>query len=153
MTHNESHIGDKIKKFRTINNISQNDLANKINVSRQTISKWENNKNTPSFYYIEEICKKYKLNINSFIDGNSSINLYPITLKLILQIYAIIIGISSWIFPELVILNFINYITFKYFLKMSKLEMIIVNIFCIFYLITFIIYYKFYKELFIYHFS
>ena len=145
-------FGDIIKEIRKKEDLSQEEFATALNVSRQSVSQWENNKNTPSLYYIKKICKKYKVDINYFIEDKRDINLYPITLQIIIQIYAIVIGIASWIFPELVILNFINWLTFKCLLKMSKLEMTIVNIFCVFYLITFIIYYKFYKELFIYYF-
>ncbi|MDU5211575.1 MAG: helix-turn-helix transcriptional regulator, partial [Clostridium sp.] len=38
-------IGKQIKKYRTEIELSQEELAEKIFVSRQTISNWENNKN------------------------------------------------------------------------------------------------------------
>ena len=34
-------IGKNILKLRKLNNLSQEELANKLNVTRQTISKWE----------------------------------------------------------------------------------------------------------------
>lgn len=34
-------IGNTIKRLRAQNNISQRDMANKLNVSCQAISKWE----------------------------------------------------------------------------------------------------------------
>ena len=37
-------IGKQIKKYRTEMKFSQDELAEKIFVSRQTISNWENNK-------------------------------------------------------------------------------------------------------------
>lgn len=40
-------IGEQIKKYRTEMGLSQDRLAEKIFVSRQTISNWENNKNYP----------------------------------------------------------------------------------------------------------
>ena len=40
-------IGKQIKKYRTEMELSQDELAEKIFVSRQTISNWENNKNYP----------------------------------------------------------------------------------------------------------
>ena len=36
-------IGERIYDLRNRNNMSQGALADKLNVSRQTISKWENN--------------------------------------------------------------------------------------------------------------
>lgn len=40
-------IGNKIASLRRVNGISQDELAQKIYVSRQTISNWENNKTLP----------------------------------------------------------------------------------------------------------
>ena len=38
-------LSKQIKKYRTETNLSQEELADKIYVSRQTISNWENEKN------------------------------------------------------------------------------------------------------------
>lgn len=35
-------IGDNLKLYRTGHNLSQSDLADKLHVSRKTISGWEN---------------------------------------------------------------------------------------------------------------
>lgn len=40
-------LGNRIKKFRKKNNLSQDELADKIYTSRQTISNWENDKTYP----------------------------------------------------------------------------------------------------------
>ena len=40
-------IGNKIASLRRVNGISQDELAQQIYVSRQTISNWENNKTLP----------------------------------------------------------------------------------------------------------
>ena len=41
------NIGENIYKYRTANNMSQTDLANALEVSRQSVSKWENNSAVP----------------------------------------------------------------------------------------------------------
>ena len=40
-------IGSQIRRHRTEHGLSQDDLATKIYVSRQTISSWENDKTYP----------------------------------------------------------------------------------------------------------
>ena len=35
-------LGDKIKEYRKSSGLSQEELAEKLNVSRQAITKWEN---------------------------------------------------------------------------------------------------------------
>ncbi|MGG3450557.1 helix-turn-helix domain-containing protein [Domibacillus aminovorans] len=40
-------LGDKLKKLRQENGYSQNQLADKLHVTAQAVSKWENNKSVP----------------------------------------------------------------------------------------------------------
>ncbi|MDE7211230.1 MAG: helix-turn-helix domain-containing protein, partial [Lachnospiraceae bacterium] len=40
-------IGERIQNLRTINGLTQEQLAEKLNVSRQSISKWEMNQSVP----------------------------------------------------------------------------------------------------------
>lgn len=40
-------LSKQIRKYRTESNLSQEELADKVFVSRQTISNWENDKNYP----------------------------------------------------------------------------------------------------------
>ena len=43
----EMELGKQIKKHRQEAHLSQDELANRIYVSRQTISNWENDKSYP----------------------------------------------------------------------------------------------------------
>lgn len=49
-------IGSRIKKYREKQNISQEDLALKVYVSRQTISNWETNKSYPDIKSLTILC-------------------------------------------------------------------------------------------------
>ena len=42
------NIAEKIVLLRKKKGISQEELANELNTSRQAISKWENNRSTPT---------------------------------------------------------------------------------------------------------
>lgn len=50
-------FGQKIKKLRTESNLTQKDLADKMNVTFQTVSKWENDTNEPDITNIKELAK------------------------------------------------------------------------------------------------
>ena len=50
-------LGSQIKKYRNKLSLSQDALAEKIYVSRQTISKWENEKSYPDVNRLDEIEK------------------------------------------------------------------------------------------------
>ena len=49
----KSSIGKNIKKYRTARNLSQDEVAKRIGVTRQAISSWENERTEPSINDIE----------------------------------------------------------------------------------------------------
>lgn len=61
-------IAEKIKKLRKDNNMTQEDLAEKLNVSRQTISKWETNIVIPDADNIVSICKLFNITTDELLD-------------------------------------------------------------------------------------
>ena len=50
-------IGAKIVHLRIVNNISQDELSKMLMVSRQTLSKWENDETLPQVDKIRELCE------------------------------------------------------------------------------------------------
>ena len=60
-------FGDNLKKIRKMRKISQEELADKIGVSRQSISKWETGENHPSMTNIMCLCTIFKCNINELV--------------------------------------------------------------------------------------
>ena len=49
-------LGSKIVSLRNQHNLSQEKLAEELNVSRQAISNWERNKSEPDFSTLCKIC-------------------------------------------------------------------------------------------------
>ena len=45
-------FNEQIKRLRKENNLTQEEMAKKLNVTRQAISNWENNRNLPDFEMI-----------------------------------------------------------------------------------------------------
>lgn len=60
-------IGLQIKKFREQQNISQEELALKIFVSRQTISNWERNKSCPDVKSLIALSDIFNVSLDDFI--------------------------------------------------------------------------------------
>ena len=58
-------IGERLLKLRKERNISQEDLANVLDVSRQTISKWETDQSQPDFDKIIPLCEYLEMGKNS----------------------------------------------------------------------------------------
>lgn len=48
-------LGDQIKRLRISKNYSQVELARRLNVSKQSVSNWENNNITPSVDILKQI--------------------------------------------------------------------------------------------------
>ena len=59
-------IGEQIKELREKNNVSQEQLADAVDVSRQTVSRWENNENYPGVKKIRKMTLFFKLPENYF---------------------------------------------------------------------------------------
>lgn len=59
---------NKIKDLRIENNYTQEELANKIHISRQSISKWENGLSYPTKQSIELICEIFNVKISDLLD-------------------------------------------------------------------------------------
>ena len=49
------NIGEKIVNLRKENNLTQDELANKLNVSRQSISKWESGLSLPEISNLKSL--------------------------------------------------------------------------------------------------
>ena len=63
-------IGEKIVHLRIVNNISQEELAKNLKVSRQSLSKWENNDTLPPLNSIKDLCQIFKVSADELIDDN-----------------------------------------------------------------------------------
>lgn len=57
-------IGKIIKQLRSVHSLSQEDLAEQLGVSRQTISNWENDRTVPALDYMKKLCEEYQLSLD-----------------------------------------------------------------------------------------
>ena len=109
---NQDRISETIKKIRKENNITQKELADKLGVTYQAVSKWENGKNIPDIEIMKEICTEYNIDINELLDNKiEKKNKYK--LNIIILICIIIVLIIS-------VLLFINNKNDDYFKKISS---------------------------------
>lgn len=61
------NIGEKLFELRKTKNLTQDDVAEKLNVSRQSVSKWETNQSTPDFDKIVPLCELYGISPNELL--------------------------------------------------------------------------------------
>ncbi|MGO2678126.1 MAG: helix-turn-helix domain-containing protein [Lactococcus lactis] len=60
-------VGKRIREYRKIYNLSQEQLADKIFVSRQTVSNWENNKTYPDIQIIVSLSILFNVSLDELI--------------------------------------------------------------------------------------
>lgn len=65
-------FGDNLKLIRKSKKISQEELAFKLGVSRQSVSKWETGENYPSMFNIMCLCDIFKCKINNLVHESMS---------------------------------------------------------------------------------
>lgn len=66
-------LSSQIKKYRNALNLSQEELAEKIYVTRQTISNWENNKNYPDIHSLLLLSSLFNISLDQLIKGDIKI--------------------------------------------------------------------------------
>ena len=63
-------LGDNIKKYRKAGNLSQEELAEKINVTRQSISLWETGKTQPSIDILVKLSSVLGVTTDELLTGS-----------------------------------------------------------------------------------
>lgn len=64
------NIGEKIKKLRIGHEESQQKLAEELNVSFQSVSKWENNQSYPEISMLKLIAQHYQVSVDYLVNDN-----------------------------------------------------------------------------------
>jgi transcriptional regulator with XRE-family HTH domain len=63
------NIGERITAFRKEQNISQGDLAKKLNVSRQAVSKWEQGLSSPDTAKLIQLAEIFDIEVEFLATG------------------------------------------------------------------------------------
>ncbi len=74
-----NNLGERLYELRTGHDMSQGDLAEKLNVSRQTISKWENNMSIPELDKIIALSDVFGVSVDYIVKGEGEVIAEPLT--------------------------------------------------------------------------
>ena len=75
---NES-IGNRISKYRKAKGLTQEELAAKLGVSSQAVSKWENDASCPDIALLAQLCKTLGISTDELLTGNNNeVKLVPV---------------------------------------------------------------------------
>jgi hypothetical protein len=120
-------ISTQIKKYRNTMELSQEELAEKIYVTRQTISNWENGKSYPDIHSLLLLSSLFNVSLDQLIKGDIEIMKKEINKEEVAKFNNI-----SKLFTVLFVASIIAFIPLVVFLKIYG-----VVIWAILYLVTF----------------
>ena len=65
----QEKIGKFIQKLRKEKELTQQELANKLNVTDRAVSKWETGRGLPDLSIIKTLCEELDISINELLSG------------------------------------------------------------------------------------
>ena len=110
----KTELGKQIKKYRNELSLSQDDLAEKIYVTRQTISNWENDKSYPDVNSLVLRSEVFNISIDNLIKGDVEVMKEQISnedrmqFKRMSNIYGLLLFLS--IITPIPLAHFLGYI-------------------------------------------
>ncbi|WP_429971826.1 helix-turn-helix domain-containing protein [Fructilactobacillus sp. Tb1] len=108
------NFAKKLKETRIDKNYTQEELANKLNVSRKTLSGWENNRSVPDIATIKIIANKLDKTVPFFIDEENSVK------------HSKFNDVLNYLNMIILIINFITSYTPFHIIGLSTFEIIII---------------------------
>lgn len=79
--------GEKIQRLRSEQNLSQKELADKLEVSRQAIAKWETNRGIPDIENLKRIAQLFNVSIDYLVYEEESIQDYVMKIPIDIEQY------------------------------------------------------------------
>ncbi len=73
------NLGENIYQFRTGRSMSQGDLAEALEVSRQSVSKWENNSAVPELDKLMKMAAIFEITLDELVTGEERDNSAPVS--------------------------------------------------------------------------
>ena len=120
-------LGEKIREQRKQAGLSQEQLAEKLNVSRQAITKWETDKGIPDIANLIAISEEFGLSLDELIKGDHSVKKKIVSdssakkwhILVIVYLLAILIYIAYFaIFHHVLMIGFLIATLFMLFLEL-----------------------------------
>lgn len=67
------NFGERLFELRKSKKLSQEEVADKLNVTRQSVSKWETNQSMPDLDKIVPLCELFEVSTEELLTGNKAI--------------------------------------------------------------------------------
>lgn len=107
-------FGNKLLELRKKENLSQEALAEKLNVTRQTISKWELNETSPDLKQALLISKLFNISLDELVNNDKNFIIEKISNTE--RLAGLVLKVLKWIGICFLVLLIIDIITFIFFI-------------------------------------
>ena len=74
-------LGNRIALYRKQNNFTQEELASKLNVSSQAVSKWENDLSIPDISLLIDLANLFNVTLDTLVKGDNAPTTYYVPEK------------------------------------------------------------------------
>ena len=102
-------IGKFIAECRKKNNLTQMQLAEKLNITDRAISKWENGKAMPDSSIMLDLCNELKISVNELLSGEM-IGILVSIILISCVFVASFVNMPNWLKIGLIIIGLIPFI-------------------------------------------
>lgn len=112
---NMETFGARITRLRKENNLTQQELADKLNISRQALSAWERDKTEPDLTSLKLLADEFNVDLNTLlgnIEKKETISTKQLTILYIMILAVTLIYISYLIFTKTKVKAIISIIPF-----------------------------------------
>ncbi len=81
MSNSRNNIAANLRHLRSVNRLTQEEVAEKIGVSRQAVAKWESGETLPDILNCEALAELYDVSLNDLVRYDSEAEGFPIPPK------------------------------------------------------------------------
>lgn len=123
-------VANNITLYRKVNNLTQLQLAEKLNYSDKAISKWERGESIPDIYILANIADLFGITLNDLVEKQTEPKVKRIknNQKMVIALSVGLlwfISIALFAILEMTNVNFNNWIVFVYALPVSAIVLIV----------------------------
>ena len=98
-------LADKIMQLRKQHGMSQEDLANELSISRQSVSKWESGASIPDVIVLKEIADLFGVTVDDLLRENCKMRNIPASNKRIHTIITLLSVMLVWLIGTLIFVS------------------------------------------------
>lgn len=126
-------IADNLAYYRKLSNLTQVELAEKINYSDKSVSKWERAEGVPDIYILKRLADIYNVSVNDFLCKNpqkpvDKANQFKLIVSLLSASIVWLVAVIAYVLIKLIAKDCqFAYLAFIYAIPVSAIVLLVFN--------------------------